>query len=108
VKAGALRERLTFQARTLDANGDPLGEWAEQFTVSASAKPLVGGEDVMAARLTGKQPYLFTVRASSQSARITTDWRFMWGGVAFNIRACTLNAKRDGYDILADSGGASG
>jgi head-tail adaptor len=103
-----MRERLRFEARTLDANGDLLGEWAERFTVSASAKPLVGGEDVMAARLTGKQPYLFTVRSSSQTAQITTDWRILWNDVPFNIRAKTLNAKRDGWDILADSGGASG
>lgn len=107
MKAGALRERLTLQRRGPDANGDPLGDWQTAFTVSAHARPLVGTETVMAERLSGVQPYLFTVRASSETAQITADWRVLWKGRELNVRACTLNAKRDGYDILADDGVAT-
>jgi SPP1 family predicted phage head-tail adaptor len=108
VKAGLLRERVTFERRALDPNGDRLGAWEAQFTRSAHARPLVGGEAVMAQRLAAKQPYLFAVRACSETATVDPTWRLIWNGAAFNIRAVTLNERRDGYDILADSGGASG
>jgi hypothetical protein len=34
-----------------------------------------GGEGVTAARLSGQQPVTITVRQSSQTRQITTDWR---------------------------------
>ena len=81
-RAGALRERVHCQfAPPLDDGwGNPLpgaGEFATQFTVAAGMRPRTGGEEVTAARLGGQQPYIVTVRNSSQTRKITTAWRLV-------------------------------
>ena len=40
-------------------------------------RPRTGGESVDAARLGGKQPYVVTVRNTSQTRQITTAWRLV-------------------------------
>lgn len=81
-RAGALRERVHCQYATPldDGWGNPLpgaGEFATQFTVAAGMRPRTGGESVDAARLTGKQPFVVTVRNNSQTRQITTAWRLV-------------------------------
>lgn len=78
--AGALRERLHFQKRGDgdDGYGNALpgiGKFETQFTVSAGMRPRTGGEEVTAARLGGKQPYIVTIRYSAQARSITTAWQ---------------------------------
>jgi SPP1 family predicted phage head-tail adaptor len=65
------------------------GDWATGPTVGARIKPLRGGEAVQAARLAGKQPLLITIRYSSATAAITTDWRARNArtGALYNIRS---------------------
>lgn len=81
-RAGALRERVhcQFAAAEDDGWGNPLpgaGEFETQFTVSAGMKPRTGGEGVDAARLGGNQPFVVTVRNTSQTRQITTAWRLV-------------------------------
>lgn len=81
-RAGALRERVHCQmAAALDDGwGTPLpgaGEFATQFTIAAGMKPRTGGEGVDAARLGGTQPFVVTVRNTSQTRKITTAWRLV-------------------------------
>lgn len=81
-RAGALRERVhcQFPGEQDDGWGSPLpgaGEFATQFTVAAGMKPRTGGEGVDAARLGGTQPFVVTVRNTSQTRQITTAWRFV-------------------------------
>lgn len=104
--AGALRDRYTFQKRGPDANGDPLGDWADQFTISAGTIYLKGSEPVMEQRLQGVQPVVLTVRDETRTRLITTAWR------AVNARDTSLKydikgnspAKDTGFrDVLAQS-----
>lgn len=79
---GALRDRLHFQKRGDgdDGWGNPIpggGDWATQFTQSAHLRPRTGGEEVTAARLGGRQPYVVTVRNTAAMREITTNWRLV-------------------------------
>jgi len=81
-RTGALRERVHCQspAGVDDGWGTPLpgaGEFATQFTISAAMRPRTGGEAVDAARLGGRQPYVVTVRNTSQTRKISTAWRLV-------------------------------
>ncbi|WP_108398785.1 head-tail adaptor protein [Devosia submarina] len=82
-RAGALRERVLCQSASAPADdgwGNPLpgaGDFATQFTVSAGMRPRTGGEQVDAARLGGRQPFVVTVRNTSQTCQITTAWRLV-------------------------------
>lgn len=76
--AGQLRERVTFQRRdeTPDAYGNPIaGDWTDQFSEPARLTPRLGGEEVIAARMTGVQPYILTVRSSARTRGLTPAWR---------------------------------
>lgn len=109
--AGDLRDRLSFQKRAADANGDPLGAWTDQFTVSAQIVWLRGSEPVLQQRLEGKQPVAFVVRTSSQARQIDTSWRAVNArntDQVFNITAVSPNKDRGFLDILAVKGGATG
>lgn len=117
IKAGELRERFIFEVREDLSNDSPPGDgfgnmqggWQPQFTVWAKYHPLRGTESVMASRLQGRQPAILTVRASSQTRRITTDWRCRdkRTGEAFNIRSITRYPDRSGYDLLIEGGVAT-
>jgi head-tail adaptor len=79
---GALRERLHFQKR---GDGDDgmgtvipgIGDFETVFTAYSGMRPRTGGEEVTAARLAGRQPYVVTVRNSSQTRAVTTAWRLV-------------------------------
>src|SRR5690554_4862344 len=79
-RRGALRDRLHFQARgSIDdgwGNSVPgAGAFATEFTMDAAMRPRIGGEEVTAARLDGRQPYVVTVRNTTETRGITTAWR---------------------------------
>jgi head-tail adaptor len=81
-RAGALRERLSFQQRGDSDDGwgnvqPGAGDWETQFTISAALKPRVGSESVDAARLQGRQPYVCTVRYSKAMSKVTTAWQIV-------------------------------
>ena len=81
--AGLLRESVTFQQRSLDANGDRLGPWVDMFAAPARVVHIVrtrgtGGETVLDQRLTGVQPVEVTLRLDQMTAQLDTDWRFHW------------------------------
>ena len=78
--AGALaRDRLTFQSRGAGSDGmggeGAYGPYEERFTRSVHLHPLRGSEAVMADRLSGRQPYIVTIRNSAATRQITTDWQ---------------------------------
>lgn len=72
MSAGRLTERIRFERRGLDANGDALGEFAELFSMAACIVNLRGGEAVMAQRLENKQTVVITVRNCAQVRGLTT------------------------------------
>lgn len=113
MRAGDLNSRVTFQRRVTadDGYGNEVGEWQTQFTVWAGFKPLRGTETVMAARLSGRQPYIVTIRQSSQTRQITTDWRAVDArnsSRVFNIRAITdPDGTRAWLEVLTEQGVAT-
>lgn len=113
--AGKLKYRFAFDKRTEpvdDGFGNVVNGWAEQFKIWVGKKYIIGGgEKILAARLTGNQPVVITVRCSSLTDQITTDWRCrdLRSGETFNIRTITSADVREGYkDLLVESGVAEG
>lgn len=111
-RAGELTERIAFESRgpsTGPDDGNTQGDFVERFCLSAKRQNLRGTETVMASRLQGRQPAVFTVRASSLSCQITTDWqaRDKRTGTVFAIHGVTRTSDRAWYEILAESGVAS-
>lgn len=109
--AGDLSARITFQARKLDTNGDPLGPWEDRFTVWTQLIWLRGSESALSLRLDGKQPVAMAVRASSHSRQITTAWRAVNARDAnqkFNITSVSPAREAGFIDVLAVMGGATG
>lgn len=113
--AGELRNRVRFDSRSIDANGDPLGPWAEGFTVWAQAKWLRGSETAISQRLEGKQPVALVIRSSPQARTITTAFRAVAisgrdvvAGTQFNITAVSPATEAGFLDVLAAAGGSVG
>ncbi|MFD1199577.1 head-tail adaptor protein [Brucella gallinifaecis] len=108
--AGSLYEKITFSTITSVPDGhggfEPL---PTSFTVRANIRYLRGGETVQAARLTGKQPVVVTVRRSSQTAALTTDDKMKDArtGNEYQIRAIVPTEDRQFMEITAESGVAT-
>lgn len=113
--AGDLRNRVRFEKRGLDANGDALGAWEEHCTVWTHVKWLRGSEAAIAGRLEGRQPVALVIRASTQAREITTGFRAVavsgrdtTPGAKLNIKAVSASPDAGFLDVLAELGGATG
>ena len=108
MKVGDLRHRLTFQARPIqsgDEYGTYEGDFEDEFTVWAAVKPKLGGEDVLAGRLQGRNLVNITIRYSDQAAQITTDWRAVQGTKIYNIRSIIdPDDRRMWLELLCEKG----
>lgn len=108
--AGQLRDRLRFESPTpqQDDYGNEIEGWTAEFTEWAHVKPLKGSETVMAARLSGSQPVAITVRRSTRTRRITTDWRAVHthDGTVYQIKSppADMSGKRMYLDMVAEVG----
>lgn len=103
--AGRLRDRITFQQRGLDANGDPLGPWADVVTVSVELIWLRGGEAVMDQRLAGRQPVVITVRDFAETRLIDNSWRAVnerKPAQVFDIKSASPAKELGFIDVLAE------
>lgn len=93
MRAGALRHRVGFYKRVTASDGagntqSSFGSDAE-FVCEAGLRPRLGGEDVLAGRLTGRNLVNITVRRSQQSVLVTEDWlaKDERTGESYNIRS---------------------
>jgi head-tail adaptor len=110
--AGPLRHRVTFAMRNSieDEFGNVSSGWSDQFTLSASITPRLGGEAIEAARLAGRQPVIIRVRQSPQTRAIATDWKATSeDGKTYNIRTAVdpLDGENQHglwIDMLAETG----
>lgn len=97
--AGGLSERVVFSRREEvdDGFGNVQGAWVDQFTEPARLQPRLGSEPVIAARLTGIQPYTLTVRSSTRTRSVTPAWRAVnaRSGATYNIKAITNRDERN-------------
>ncbi|MGB3486672.1 MAG: phage head closure protein [Xanthobacteraceae bacterium] len=111
IKAGDLYYRVHCQKRVErdDGYGNMVAEFTTQFTVRAAYRHLRGGETVMASRLENRHPVLITVRASSQTRQITSDWRLVDArdGIECAIRDVTPETDRQFITFLCESGVAA-
>ncbi|GLR99204.1 MULTISPECIES: head-tail adaptor protein [Bradyrhizobium] len=111
--AGSLRERVAFEARAFvdDGMGNPQsGDWTLRHTCAARIAPKLGGETVLASRLTGTQPMLITVRLCRALADFGTDWRIrdVRTDAIYNVKAMSNPDEKKRYlEILAVSGEAT-
>jgi hypothetical protein len=89
--AGDLRERIRFEQRGIDADGNRLDDWDAANGITRAARIFFrqGTEPVLQQRLQGVQPVEITVYSDSQTRTVTTGWRAVntRTGQAFNIRA---------------------
>lgn len=107
MKAGELRERFSFDKRTVstepgDGYGNLLQGWTYQFSAWGGLVPLRRGESVIAARMSGNQPYILTLRRSSQSEQITTNWRcrHIASGKIYNIQTVEPSPDKASIDCM--------
>lgn len=124
--AGKLRERVILYARAAgeastgtggdseagggDGYGNSEGAWVEQFRCAAGRLFVKGREEVMAQRLQGTQPVVWTLRVSTPTLEITPDWRLRdaRSGVDYNIRSVMPGARRNYLELLCEAGVADG
>jgi head-tail adaptor len=107
--ASDLTERFAFDSlvTTPDGYGGETQGYAEQFTARARLQYRNSGEEVLAARLSGTQTVILTLRRSSQTEAIKTDWRCRdaRAGTVYNIREVRFPPQDRGWvEILAQSG----
>jgi head-tail adaptor len=110
---GSLRERVAFEARPMVDDGygnKQSGDFAERYRCAAEIKPKLGTETVLAARLSGVQPMLITVRVCQALADFGTDWRIrdVRKDIVYDVKAISNpDMKRQYLEILAVSGVAT-
>lgn len=115
VGAGDLRDRFTIQRDMAvpDWSGHP-GEpdWQDQFTIWGNIAFMRGGEAVIAARLTARQPAILTVRISTQAKSILPSDRVKDArtGEIFNIRERPrVSRENRGFlEVLVEAGASDG
>jgi len=112
--AGKLRNKLHFQRRALvdDGFGNvQAGDWETKFDAYAEFIPLRGGEPVIAARLTGTQPFVVRIRSSAAAREVTTAWRIVDERRPSRVLNITSIAdpdnKNDWLDLMATEGVAA-
>ncbi|MGO6848005.1 head-tail adaptor protein [Rhizobium leguminosarum bv. viciae] len=112
--AGKLRDKLLFQRRAIVDDGmgnEQSGDWETKFTAAAELIPLRGGEPVMAARLSGVQPYIIRIRSCATAREVTPAWRAVDArqqSRTFNITAAVDPDNKNAWlDIMATQGVAT-
>ncbi|MGQ3213004.1 MAG: head-tail adaptor protein [Shinella sp.] len=112
--SGALRVKLHFQNRPLVDDGmgnEQSGPWETVFSDYAELIPMRGGETVIAARLTGVQPYIVRVRSHTASREISPSWRAVDARNpkrVLNIRTVSDPDEKNAWlDMMTDDGVAT-
>ena len=85
---GELTKRATFSApvKGRSPDGQRVIETSEELTVWAKLAPLRGGEAVMQSRLQAKSPAILTVRRSSSTRAITSEWAVTIDGRRYQLK----------------------
>jgi head-tail adaptor len=114
MSAGKRRQLLSFQRRSEldDGYGNvQSGDFETVFDEAAELVPLKGSEPVIAARLTGVQPYILRIPSSTAARQVTTAWRAIDKRDPtrfFNITSISnQDQKNRTIDIMATHGEAA-
>lgn len=89
-----------------DGSGGTENGWSEAFRTFAAFMFLRGGETVQAARLTGRQPVVVTIRNSVDAREVTSDWRMrdVRTGTVYNVRTAIPSDDRAMIELACESG----
>jgi hypothetical protein len=101
---GELTRPVIFQARGPDANGDPLGDWADVVRRMAKIAPNIGGEGVIDQRLEGNQPVVIYVRRDATTKAIDNSYRAvdaLDATTTWEVASVIRNEREDMMEILA-------
>lgn len=104
--ASSLTKRASFlkPEKGRDPDGNIIQGYFEQFNVAASVQPLRGGEEIMQARMQSKAPAIITVRASSQSRQITSEWRIRIDGHEYDVKEDPRESQNRAFlEMLAEA-----
>ena len=110
MRAGNLRERVTFQRATTgdDGYGNVITGWADLVTVWADVRETLGRERVEAGRIEAAATATVRVRASAVTRGLTAADRLVARGWTWNIRSVVpIGNKRAALDILVERGVAA-
>lgn len=104
-RSGDMNDRLRFESRSATDDGygnEVAGPWTAQFTRWASVWPMRGGEDVIASRLQGVQPFRVTVYSDSETRTVTPEWRAVdtRSGAVYAIKAVVDEERRKQFLTL--------
>ncbi|MFC3568404.1 phage head closure protein [Paracoccus simplex] len=101
------RAMLLEPVEATDADGQVVQSWDDRGTVWCNWKPRRGGEGVMQARIESRNPAIITVRASTLTRRITSEWRVRIDGRDFDVQEDpTETPDRSFLEFLAMTKGA--
>jgi len=103
--AGALRDKVTFQGRGEDANGERLGPWEDVFSVPAELIWLRGSEAAVEARLQGRQPVVIRVRDEDRTRALTSAWRAVNArnvAQVFDVKSAAPDRERGFISVMAE------
>ena len=109
-QAGDLRYRVGFYTRDTSAGSPDVPDYGSgddypttaTFTVWANIEPRLGGEAILANRLTGKNFVNITVRQSTNTDLVDSDWiaKNAGTGEIYNIRSVIDPHQGDPYHGL--------
>lgn len=103
---------VSFQRRgeVDDGHGNKVdGDFAEVFREWARVKPMKGGEGIVEARLSARQPAILTVRAIAAAEAVNADWIAVTGGVDWSIKEPPrLTDDRQFLEMLVERGRGDG
>ena len=80
------RAEFSLRESIEDDMGGTRDEWVLQFVEWVGVKYLRGGESVMQARLASKSPAIVTMRASTLTRRVTSEWKLRIDGREFDAK----------------------
>ncbi len=114
MSAGKRRQLLLMQRRALVDDGygnEQAGDFATVFETTAELIPMKGSEPVIAARLTGTQPYIVRIPSCEEARDVGTAWRIVDKRDLrriFNITSVAdMDQKNRTIDIVATQGEAA-
>ncbi|MEV4606189.1 head-tail adaptor protein [Neorhizobium sp. LMR1-1-1.1] len=114
MSAGKRRQLLLMQRRALVDDGygnEQAGDFATVFETPAELIPMKGSEPVIAARLTGTQPYIVRIPSCEAAREVGTTWRIVDKRDPrriFNVTSVAdMDQKNRTIDIVATQGEAA-
>jgi len=104
MKAGRLRDKVTFQQATTANNslGEPIKTWADIATVWGRVEPMAGKERFTAMQTRADVDYTIQCRYESALSGLGPDDRATWDGNTFDIHTVIARGqRRTELEILA-------